>query len=288
MALSYLKSPLNDITRQNSNILCRDDSETLIQIPEAPPKKRIRLEDFQPGQPRQHYHSDASLYILHLVVQDGKCLAVADEEGMVGLIDARYNNTIETGDQTARLWDVELQRCKAAFIAHTCSIKSVNYNSMDPNMWVTASRDGNIFIWDVRTTAVQTTPGEDNSGTRLYANSTDNYIYQYDPINLGAPLARFTSPTFRCSSFYIRMAISPDDRYIISGSSDKCIYMWETDFPDENPIVLKGHENEVTSLTRPVALWANPVLIMGLKIWAHTGKFAGRVDPNPRFVKENW
>lgn len=84
-----------------------------------------------------------------------------------------------SGDQTARLWDVELQQCKAGFIAHTCSIKSVNYNSIDPSkkfftnlvvkpdvhylllfnneykdMWVTASRDGNIFIWDVRTTGL--------------------------------------------------------------------------------------------------------------------------------------
>ncbi|CAG8480212.1 2895_t:CDS:2 [Acaulospora colombiana] len=45
------------------------------------------------------------------------------------------------------------------------------------------------------------------------------------------------------------MAISPDDRYIISGSSDKNIYMWETDFPDESPVILKAHENEVTSLS---------------------------------------
>ncbi|CAG8786915.1 40044_t:CDS:10, partial [Gigaspora margarita] len=257
------------------------------------------------------------------VAQDGKCLAVADEEGMVGLIDARYDNTIETervrtefrahdnavfdimwspddrqmvtasGDQTARLWDVELQQCKAVFLAHTCSIKSVNYNSIDPNMWVTASRDGNIFIWDARTIGMQTPEGAslpvqisingatakrphgistlilDNSGTRLYANSTDNYIYQYDPINLGAPLTRFTSPTFRCSSFYIRMAISPDDRYIVSGSSDKCIYMWETDFPDENPIVLKAHENEVTSLSwsRDLELFASCSDDTSLRLW---------------------
>ncbi|CAG8545623.1 7315_t:CDS:10 [Cetraspora pellucida] len=472
--LSYLKFPLSDITRQNSN-LCRDDSEPLLQISEAPPKKRIKLEDFQPCQPRftdnkendiistttyrnklkkpyagltsQHAlfrrelwgtaiggsamastrwiastrffmkdftSSDKDIFkflgdrglvapfacSFSHAVQDGKCLAVADEEGTVGLIDARYDNTIETervrtefrahdnavfdlmwspddrhmvtasGDQTARLWDVELQQCKAVFLAHTCSIKSVNYNSTDPNMWVTASRDGNIFIWDVRTTGMQTPEGPegemfykptnsirsahspdnpkkkarkscslphrskptssvtgalflkhqehllassgaidgiikywdlrnhsntkasqpvqlsingatakrphgisalilDNNGTRLYANSTDNYIYQYDPINLGAPLTRFTSPTFRCSSFYIRMAISPDDRYIISGSSDKCVYMWETDFPDENPIVLKAHENEVTSLSwsRDLEMFASCSDDASLRFW---------------------
>ncbi|CAG8539671.1 17150_t:CDS:10 [Dentiscutata erythropus] len=372
--LSYLKLPLTDITRQSTNILCRDDSEPLLQ---SPPKKKIKLDwskepysltsqhtlfrrelwgtaiggsvmastrwnastrffmkDFASSDKdifkfigdrglQYHRYFDASLYIQRLVARDGKCLAVADEEGMVGLIDARYDNTVETervrtefrahdnavfdimwspddrhmvtasGDQTARLWDVELQQCKAVFLAHTCSIKSVNYNLIDPNIWVTASRDGNIFIWDTRTVGMQTPEGAslpvqisingatakrphgistlilDNSGTRLYANSTDNYIYQYDSINLGAPLARFTSPTYRCSSFYIRMAISPDDRYIISGSSDKCIYMWETDFPDENPIILKAHENEVTSLSwsRDLELFASCSDDTSLRLW---------------------
>lgn len=71
----------------------------------------------------------------------------------------------------------------------------------------------------------------------------------YDSINLGAPLARFTSPTFLCCSFYIRMAISPDDKYIACGSGDNNIYMWEIDFPDESPVILKAHEDEVTSLS---------------------------------------
>lgn len=71
----------------------------------------------------------------------------------------------------------------------------------------------------------------------------------YDAVNLGAPLTRFTAPDFRCSSFYVRMAISPDDQYIACGSTDKNIYIWEVDYPDVIPIVLKGHENEVTSLS---------------------------------------
>src|SRR5256885_855999 len=264
---------------------------------------------------------------------------------MVGFIDARYDNTIEleqvrnelrahdnavfdvmwshddcsmvtaSGDQTAKLWDVELQQCKATFGGHTCSIKSVNFNPLNPNLWVTSSRDGNIFIWDTRSiglcserevffkpvisirnahshdiskkksrknsqllpirskptssvtgvqflmnqdlllassgasdniikywdlrnqdalsspTPVQTSINGsfakrphgisdlilDKSGTRLYANSTDNYVYMYDASNLGAPIGYFTSQTYRCSSFYVRLACSPDGRYIASG-----------------------------------------------------------------------
>nr|CAG8441802.1 6524_t:CDS:10 [Entrophospora candida] len=309
------------------------------------------------------------------VAREKKYLAVADEEGTVGLIDARYDNTLETecarvgfrahdnaifdimwshddkslvtasGDQTACLWDVESQQSKATFCGHTCSIKSISYSALDPYLWSTASRDGNIFIWDIRTVGLQksetmlynpamsilfahspesfrkkrktypfpvrskptssvtgaqflkhdenllassgaldniikywdlrklsnlrhanpvqvsisgatarrphgiSTLLINNDGSRLYANSTDNYVYMYDALNLGAPLTRFTAPDFRCSSFYVRMAISPDDQYIACGSTDKNIYIWEVDYPDVSPIVLKGHENEVTSLS---------------------------------------
>ncbi|GBC05532.1 hypothetical protein RclHR1_06280005 [Rhizophagus clarus] len=313
------------------------------------------------------------------VACNGKLLAAADEEGTVGFIDARYDNSIElervrnefrahdnavfdvmwshddcsmvtaSGDQTAKLWDVELQQCKATFGGHTCSIKSVNFSPLNPNLWVTSSRDGNIFIWDTRLiglcseafkpiisirnahshdipkkkskknsqlppirskptssvtgvqfllnqdlllassgasdsiikywdlrnqdassspTPVQTSVNGsfakrphgisdlilDKSGTRLFANSTDNYVYMYDAANLGAPIGHFTSQPYRCSSFYIRLACSPDGRYIASGSSDKSIYIWEVDFPGAEPVVLKAHENEVTSLS-----WSNDI-----------------------------
>ncbi|KAG9284317.1 hypothetical protein G9A89_007472 [Geosiphon pyriformis] len=305
-------------------------------------------------------------------VKDGSLLAVADEEGTISLIDSRWDNRIEmeqsrtrfnahnnaifdiqwslddrtlataSGDQSARLWDVETKECTAIFQGHTCSIKSIAAHPESPFIWATASRDGNIRIWDSRKNPLKTVDGElhlnstltissphspmtsskknrlsdpnpirstptnsvtgvqflkhanhlatsgavdgiikcwdisgtsrnklletsiscstakrphgistlalDNSGQRLFANSTDNYIYVYDATKLGAPLARFTHPTYRCSSFYVRIAISPDDRYLVSGSSDKALYIWEIDAPEQPPIILYGHEQEVTSI----------------------------------------
>ncbi|RIA95546.1 WD40-repeat-containing domain protein [Glomus cerebriforme] len=335
------------------------------------------------------------------VACNGKLLAAADEEGMVGFIDARYDNTIElervrnefrahdnavfdvmwshddcsmvtaSGDQTAKLWDVELQQCKATFGGHTCSIKSVNFNPLNPNLWVTSSRDGNIFIWDTRliglcsegdvsfkpvisirnahshddlkkksrksnqllpirskptssvtgvqflmnqdlllassgasdsiikywdlrnqdalsnSTPVQTSLSSsfakrphgisdlilDQSGTRLYASSTDHRVYMYDAANLGAPIGHFTSKTYRCSSFYVRLACSPDGRYIASGSSDKSIYIWEVDFPGADPVILKAHENEVTSLSwsKDIETFASCSDDTTLRIWRIDG-----------------
>src|SRR4051812_27532662 len=67
-----------------------------------------------------------------------------------------------SGDQTARLWDVESQQPKAILCGHTCSIKSISYSTLNPYLWSTASRDGNIFIWDIRTVGLQ------NCGAMLY------------------------------------------------------------------------------------------------------------------------
>jgi denticleless len=71
----------------------------------------------------------------------------------------------------------------------------------------------------------------------------------YDAIRLGPPLSRFTHPNYRCSSFYVRMNISPDSRFLVSGSSDKRVYIWEIDAPGEKPVILKGHESEVSSVS---------------------------------------
>ena len=58
---------------------------------------------------------------------------------------------------------------------------------------------------------------------------------------------RYSHPTFRCGSFYIKTAISPCSKYIASGSSDSNLYIWEVDAPNRLPFVLRGHISEVTS-----------------------------------------
>ena len=36
-----------------------------------------------------------------------------------------------SGDQTARLWDVERQKCKAVLRGHSCSVKALACNHKD-------------------------------------------------------------------------------------------------------------------------------------------------------------
>eukprot|EP00842_Homolaphlyctis_polyrhiza_P006015 jgi/Hompol1/6414/HPOL_004038-RA len=73
-------------------------------------------------------------------------------------------------------------------------------------------------------------------------------VYEFDCQTLGEPTNRFSHPTYLCSSFYIRTAVSPDDSMIMSGSSNSKTYIWETQQPTVAPIVLGGHQAETTGL----------------------------------------
>ncbi|XP_037945261.1 protein lethal(2)denticleless [Teleopsis dalmanni] len=85
----------------------------------------------------------------------------------------------------------------------------------------------------------------DDSASRLYANCMDNTIYCY---NLSAyspqPLACYKG--LQNSTFYIKSCLSPDGRYLLSGSSDEKAYIWNLEIPEQPLVALSGHTVEVT------------------------------------------
>ena len=50
------------------------------------------------------------------------------------------------------------------------------------------------------------------------------------------------------STFYVKAVLSPDDQYLLSGSSDGNAYIWQVSRPQSGPHVLRGHVNEVTGV----------------------------------------
>lgn len=49
-------------------------------------------------------------------------------------------------------------------------------------------------------------------------------------------------------SFYVKSTISPDDSYLLSGSSDRNAYIWSIDNPKAAPLALKGQSEEVSAV----------------------------------------
>uniref|UniRef100_A0A8C5MMJ3 Denticleless E3 ubiquitin n=1 Tax=Leptobrachium leishanense TaxID=445787 RepID=A0A8C5MMJ3_9ANUR len=88
----------------------------------------------------------------------------------------------------------------------------------------------------------------DPTGSNLYANCTDDNIYMFNALGLRTdPVAVFSG--HQNSTFYIKSSISPDGRFLLSGSSDHNAYIWQVCDPQAPPVTLQGHSQEVTSVT---------------------------------------
>ncbi|KAJ8309036.1 hypothetical protein KUTeg_013910 [Tegillarca granosa] len=120
----------------------------------------------------------------------------------------------------------------------------------------------------------------DSSYTRLFASCTDDVIYMYDlTTSSQKPMSYYKG--HQNNTFYIKSSISPDDQFLLSGSSDELAYIWEVslfcnkkslglipldfyfaatlnnlsliiDKPNKSPIILKGHRAEVSDVA-----WSN-------------------------------
>lgn len=84
----------------------------------------------------------------------------------------------------------------------------------------------------------------DEAGTRLYASCMDSKIYSYN-VSTYSPKPAMVYSGMQINTFYIKSCISPDGRYLMSGSSDEKAYIWNLKYP-EPVVALGGHNYEVT------------------------------------------
>ncbi|KAK3923285.1 Protein lethal(2)denticleless [Frankliniella fusca] len=133
--------------------------------------------------------------------------------------------------------------------------------------------DGKIKVWDVRKCystyrrepqpkySMSTPNGSgrsgftclalDPGGLKLFASCMDNTIYCYNIATYEEqPITLYKG--HKNGTFYVKACLSPDGRYLLSGSSDEMAYIWDTYSVKREvttPIVkLVGHGAEVTSV----------------------------------------
>ncbi|EPY74277.1 denticleless protein isoform 2-like protein [Camelus ferus] len=182
-------------------------------------------------------------------------LAVANEEGFVRLYNtesqtgrkkcvkewmAHWNAVFDlawvpgefklvtaAGDQTAKFWDVKSGELIGTCKGHQCSLKSVAFSKFEKAVFCTGGRDGNIMVWDTRCNKKgYSSLILDSTGSTLFANCTDDNIYMFNMTGLKtSPVAVFNG--HQNSTFYVKSSISPDDQFLVSGSSDEAAYIWK-------------------------------------------------------------
>ncbi|XP_049266856.1 denticleless protein homolog [Rhipicephalus sanguineus] len=76
----------------------------------------------------------------------------------------------------------------------------------------------------------------------------DHHIYQFDLLasNTLEPLATYAGHSTQ--SFYVKLGLSCDGRFLASGSSDASAYIWKVDTPGLPQLRLAGHRAEVAVL----------------------------------------
>ncbi|CEI95562.1 hypothetical protein RMCBS344292_09745 [Rhizopus microsporus] len=76
----------------------------------------------------------------------------------------------------------------------------------------------------------------------------DNSIYMHYLTDLTKPAIKYTDEEFKLGSFDIRISISPDDQFIMAGSYDKDIFVWEIDGNQKKAHKFEGHTRKVTGV----------------------------------------
>lgn len=129
------------------------------------------------------------------------------------------------------------------------------------------SHDGTIKVWDCRAGRDAKSimhynyDGEsnrprgiadmrlDHSGTRLFSLCMDGSVNLHYLTNITRPAIRFTDPDYTISSFFVKISVSYDDRFLIAGSSSNAVFAWEVDRPGAPTVKYTGHKREVGSVS---------------------------------------
>lgn len=83
--------------------------------------------------------------------------------------------------------------------------------------------------------------------SRIAAAYSDSHIAVFD-LHGPASGPRCHLRGHQGTSFYNKLAFSPEGTHVTSGSCDHHVYVWEVDRPLEPPAVLKGHAGEVVAV----------------------------------------
>ncbi|KAL5210150.1 hypothetical protein ABZP36_005773 [Zizania latifolia] len=184
-------------------------------------------------------------------------LAVADEDGYVGLYDTRrrlpssssylersaetkmsdwvaHNNAIfdvcwikegsqlltASGDQTVKIWTVEDKKCLGVLSGHTGSVKTLSCHSSNPELIVSGSRDGSFALWDLRCD-----PKNPNGHRESCLMSSAVVKQAHSPVQMNRTRSRSkVASTSITSVLYLKDDIS----IATSGAADNVVKIWDT------------------------------------------------------------
>jgi WD40 repeat protein len=130
-------------------------------------------------------------------------------------------------DQTICIWDFETGKCFKILKGHTSSINCI---CLSPDGRMLISGSGDILS------------GSANIFMSAKATNSDNTIRIWD-VETGENLSTLTGHTSLIKS----VCVTPDNKFIVSGSADGTVRVWDIKSKN-NILILSGHINHVSSV----------------------------------------
>ncbi|KAM1614196.1 hypothetical protein ACFX2K_023582 [Malus domestica] len=129
--------------------------------------------------------------------------------------------------------------------AVSMSITSVLYLKDEFSIATAGAVDSIVKFWDTRSlknVVTQTCPQPESTEKERRLHGITSLSQDLN----GGPVQAFTGCWIE--TFFVKSVISPDAAHIVSGSSDGNAYIWQVNKPREDPVILKGHDREVTAV----------------------------------------
>ena len=195
----------------------------------------------------------------------------------VRFLSTKRMATTGSQDRTIKLWDIERGFTVKTLMTYS-SCQSVALSSED-SLLASGHYDGKVRIWspsngeaiaevDVCDQASVTCVSFSKDGRQLVASSNDNKLSLLDTRNFSL-IGCLTHPEYRCQHTLTKVCWSSDSDYVLAGSNDGRVHLWNAVTREIEEIYEGGHGNPVTCVAWSPAKqqFASVDTVGGLVFW---------------------